>query len=95
MSGTYSDACEYVFSNWPWCATDCVLWAELVQLHSSLQKALDTDFAAVRDVQLRLLPAQCPKTLNCVKIEPHTGSCSGLHIRDRKGKLLLFDSRKM
>ncbi len=49
--------------------------------------------APIHDAQLWLLPAHCPKTLNCVKIEPNTGSCSGLHIRDPKGKPLLFDSR--
>ncbi len=45
-------------------------------------KGVGCRLAPVRNAQLWLLPAHCPKTLNCVKTEPNTGSCSGLFVRD-------------
>ena len=75
----YRDSCQYTFSNLLWCATDCMLWAELV--HYSLQKALAADLHHFVILSFGcVLPNVQRHT--CVKSEPHTGSCSGLDMRN-------------
>ena len=54
-------------SSLPWCATDCVLWAELMHLHFLSPKDVGCRCAPVRDAQLWLLTAHCLQTLNCAK----------------------------
>ncbi len=39
-------------------------------------KGVGCRIAPVRDAQLWLLPAHCPKTLYCADTKPHTGSFS-------------------